>query len=189
MKKKLHLFGFVLGLSLLGFTGLLFNASKAEAAAYDPAYENYVPSKEANEQAIQVLKEENALENNPFPESSLTVDQPIEALQPTKLTRGVSNSRIYFVSEKTFIFNITQARIPDLAPTGFNWLENGIPFSNLSEHLWIKNQPHGYVTFKPYSVQDTGVGVWDQGYYWRKFNSAAGTFWASAWNLGDLLYQ
>lgn len=180
MKKNLKLLGVTLGLSLLGIAGLLFNGSKAEAAAYDSNYENFTPNPEANAEAIEILRKDGDLESSPFPIESLTIEQPIESTIELPLARAALQK--YRASALKEVYRGSyQWRVNELAPVGFNWIDNGIPTS-------ITNGFGNGFTFNSSKVSDTRVGTWQYGYYWRKFNTSEGAFWASVWDKNDLLY-
>lgn len=177
MKKFSKVLSLVLGLSLLSVAGLLTANLKAEAAAYDSNYINFIPDPEANEKAIQLATKDEDATSIPVPLENLTTEQPPQAKQ---LTARAALQK-YRGNEYKEIYGIYQWRINELAPVGFAWYENGIP-SSVTKGLGSS------LTFNSSKISDTGVGGWQYGYYWRKFSTAQGTFWASAWNKSDLLY-
>lgn len=168
----------VLGIVLL--TGIsLVSMDKADAAAYVGDTQNITISSESNQKAIQILKENGALEKNNLPLDKLTTNNPL----PSKFFARASLKSYYPDGGSRYIANMWQMQCTELAPVGFDWIDNGIPtaVANINSNT-------ARFTFKTNMVSDTGVGMYDRGYYWRNINTPYGSFWASVWNLNDLLY-
>ncbi|MGX7417192.1 hypothetical protein ACWOFR_00155 [Carnobacterium gallinarum] len=180
----------LVSLSLLLLVGLAIGgATQANAEAYNPSYENFAPSQKANEEAIRLLKESgDDLQNLPVPVESLTIEQPIESTigansSLIRATKRSYNIDAILIDKNT---NRVEYRSNYLAPAGFTWYDNGIPTSAVTKGSGNWFQFNG-------NVADTGIGAYDQGWYWRKFSTITNNkvlyFWASAWNLNDLIYN
>ncbi|KRN57529.1 lytic exoenzyme target recognition domain-containing protein [Carnobacterium divergens] len=177
MEKIWRVLGLTFGLSLLSITGLLFNDFKAEAAAYDSNYINFIPSAESNMEAINIVTKDGNSENIPFPLENLTTEQPNQSNRIA--TRAAL--KVYRANDYKEMYGFYQWRINELVPVGFNWYDNGIPSS-------VTKGFGQALTFNSGKITDTGAGAWQYGYYWRQFSTAQGTFWASVWDKNDLLY-
>ncbi|MGC6769957.1 hypothetical protein ACYSNR_12080 [Enterococcus sp. LJL128] len=146
-------------------------------------------AKEDNIEAIARLKELDGLESCPIPLENLTTRQPADLSSQTlsPLLRNPSNRKIFRYDAYSYVYNIWQFYSPELAPVGFNWFDNGIPYTAVSTD-YIKN---GFRFTN--NVWDSGVGGWDLGRYWRNFSTRYHdgqilTFWARVDNLYQLLY-
>lgn len=162
----------------LGFLGI---CDQVNAAAYDKNYSDYTPSAELNAEAIAKVKSIGGLENVPIPLENLTLEQPVQSTLNNSRTLLRRSLHVYRASAYREIYGMYQWKINELAPVGFNWLENGIP-------QYVTKGYGQALTFNSARITDTGVGGWQYGYYWRQFSCAKGTFWASAWDKNDLLY-
>lgn len=171
----------LLALSLL-LIGVCFGTVNASAAAYVGDTDNITINPEENKKAIEILKETGELESIKFPLEKLTTEIPVQSISDFSKLR--ISYKTYRISESKRFYNIMQIRCNELAPVGFDWYDNGIPLSVVNS---LGNNLFNFYN-KEMSIADSGVGVYDQGYYWRKFNTASGSFWASVWNFGNLVY-
>ncbi len=173
--KKLCLF------LLIGLGCFLAGINQANAEAYDISHKDFIPSTEANLEAIERVKNLNGLENVPIPLENLTIEQPAQSSLNNSNILLRRSLRKYRASSYREIHGMYQWKINELAPVGFSWLDNGIP-------QYVTSGYGQSLSFISNRITDTGVGGWQYGYYWRQFSCAKGTFWASVWDKTDLLY-
>lgn len=108
--------------------------------------------------------------------------------------------QVYRADEVKFVNGIYQIRCNDLAPTHFDWTDNGIPValvnwvnadgSNITDGADKDFKAGMYFSFEgdEAHITDTGQGGYNYGYYWRKFTFGQyGTVWLSAWNKNHLV--
>lgn len=163
---------------LLGIGVFLGVSGNAEAYVGDT--DSVKIDSEANKKAIELLKASGELGDVRFPLDKLTTETPIQSeFISENLRVAPKNYRAY---QWQYVNGMTQAYCKELAPVGFNWTDNGIPEVATYSHTG------SIFSFKPGYVWDTGVGAYDSGYYWRKIGTSKGTFWASVWNLNNLIY-
>lgn len=181
----------VLGLCFLLSLGLFLNETVVDAA-YDPDYVDFTPDPQANEEAIELLKNNGLLESCPFPIEYLTTEQPIQSNFNTRIGLRAATSR-YTISQLGTIRdnqgrNRTAFRSNTLAPVGFAWQDNGIG------SLYVTGNMNSF-SFRPNYISDLGANIWYQGYYYRLFKlyttdwGSSSNVWLSAWNTNSLVYN
>lgn len=125
--------------------------------------------------------------------------QPNTAVAQTP-TRKPHSKAYYLANDVAFVNGIYQIKCDYLAPTGFDWSDNGVPVGLVN---WVdengNNVPDGAdKDFKPgmyfsfeldeAHITDTGIGGFYGGWYWRKFEFAQfGTVWLSCRDKDDLV--
>lgn len=106
----------------------------------------------------------------------------------------------YQANEVKYVNGMYQIKCNYLTPIGFDWLENGIPVAMVN---WVdekgNNLPDGkdkdykagmYFSFvgDEVHINDSGVGGYYGGYYWRRFEFGQyGIVWLSCWDKDDLV--
>lgn len=188
MKKML--FSCVLGLGII----MIIIPVKVNAAAYVGNTDAIVINKEANEEAITILEETDGLEDCPFPLEKLTTDEPSQKNQLGITPYAVKSYRVN-ASGTTQVYIVPNAvsgqsavRINELVPVGFDWYQNGIP------SVSAISAGYGLVYFNGAWIDDSGIGAYDMGYYWRRLRfykpgnwGYLKDVWLSVWDKNDLL--
>lgn len=172
----------LLAFSLL-LVGVCFGAVNVNAAAYVGDTDNIKVDAESNKEAIRLLTESGEIDEVDIPLDKIGYEPPKESINNLGMQRKLPTSYNYFQS--TYLYGMYQLRSQTLAPAGFNWKDNGIPANCTSVRIPGSS---GFFSFKLGTVSDAGFSGYDAGYYWRKFNTPWGSFWASAWNLDHLIY-
>lgn len=106
----------------------------------------------------------------------------------------------YEANEVKYVNGIWQIKCDYLCPIGFNYFQNGVPVSMVN---WVdangNDLPDGadqdfksgmFFSFASdeVNINDTGIGGYYGGYYFRKFEFGQfGTVWLSCWNKDDLV--
>lgn len=186
-------------LALLGFAAvvsvLTVGGSRTEAAIYDESKIDFRPSKEDNLKAIEILRSRGELENCPYPLESLTTETPVsidlnETYLPNKYTTYKKNNGDLVRARNYPIASIysdppTPVWAPDYNVTnvkGVKILElsgaKHVPKSNGIASVHAIKTPYttNYCYFLYDYTEDSGVGAWDNGYYYRHFR-----FWDTNW--------
>jgi hypothetical protein len=166
---------------LLFSTAVFSRVDTANAEAFVGDTENIKIDKQKNQKAIEILQSNGDLDSLQFPIEKLTTEPPIQEISTNQNLRAALK-RYYADGGSRHINGFWQMRCTELAPVGFNWTDNGIPKDSTTVYS------NASFSFKANRVWDTGVGAYDKGYYWRNIGTPQGSFWASVWNLNDLLY-
>lgn len=186
-------------LALLGFAAvvsvLTVGSPRTEAAIYDESKIDFRPSKEDNLKAIEILKSKGILDDCPYPIENLTTETPLavnlnETYLPNKYTTYQNNNgdliraRNYPIASiysdpPTGVWapdyrfqNVQGIKITELSGARHDPQSNGIA----SVHAIKPPHTTNYCYFLYDYTEDTGVGTWDNGYYYRYFR-----FWDTNW--------
>lgn len=163
--------------------GIGFGAGSASAEVYVGDTDNIKIDEASNKEAIRMLTDSGEIDEIAFPLDKIAAEPPMESIDNFGMLRKLP--RYYYYNESKYVFGMYQLRSAELAPAGFKWLDNGIPTSCTTVRIPGKS---GSFAFKSNVVSDAGISAYDAGFYWRKFNTPSGSFWASVSSLNRLIY-
>ncbi|MGX7244256.1 lytic exoenzyme target recognition domain-containing protein [Enterococcus quebecensis] len=167
--------------------GLLFFGNNLQASAdvkVNP--DDLKINAKANEEAIKFVEEHGGLENSPVPPENLTTEQPSSLTKSSLYNNLRAIPRVYAYDALSSFRQ--EIRCNYLAPAGFTWADNGIPFSA------VNFQGGRLFTFNRSNVKDERkAGLGTGGWYWRFFSSEVPGkgrvyYWLSASDLNHLIY-
>lgn len=102
--------------------------------------------------------------------------------------QGKAEARAVYVANTTsYQFGMWQIKSNALAPSGFSWLDNGIPLNAVNK-VGSYGASSFTFSFKPSAVWQTNNVVVDYGRTWRQFTTPWGSFWSVARDWNDLVY-